>query len=102
MLEINIDNDYRIISDDRNFILQCKRIITGENTRGREVNPENIGKEVWEDEGYYKRISHLIEDYCRIKTLKSNAKTFDELLNVLKEIQKKIDKLPDVNKISLK
>jgi hypothetical protein len=102
MLEIKIDNDYRITSDERNFILQCKRIITGENANGKPVNPENIGKEVWEDEGFYRRIIYLIEDYCRIKTLKSNVKTFDELLSVLKNIQKTIDKLPDVNKMSLK
>jgi hypothetical protein len=99
MLEIKIDQEYKIVSDDRNFTLQKKRIITGENTKGRQVNPENIGKEVWEDEGYYRTIKQLIEDYARVKTLKSNAKTFQELFNVLNEIKKLIAKLPDVDNL---
>jgi hypothetical protein len=99
MLEINIDKDYRIINDERNFILQCKRIITGENTRGRETNPENIGKEVWDDEGYYRTIRQVLIDYSRIKTLKCNVKTFEELFQILSDIRKIIDKISDIDNL---
>ena len=101
MLEIKIDNDYQIVSDDNNFILQKKRIITGENTKGKQAKPENIGKEVWDDEGYYRTIRYLIEDYARKKTLKSNAKTFQELFGILRDIENKIKQIVDVNNLNI-
>ena len=99
MIQIKIDNDYQIVGDDNNFILQKKRIITGENTKGKQVKPENIGKEVWDDEGYYRTIRYLIEDYARKKTLKSNAKTFQELFGILRDIESAIKHILDVNNL---
>lgn len=101
MLEIKIDNEYQIVSDDNNFILQKKRIITGENVKGKQVKPENIGKEVWDDKGYYRTIGQLVEDYARKKILKSNAKTFQELFSILRDIENKIKQIVDANNLNL-
>lgn len=99
MLDIKIDNDYKIVSDEHNFILQCKRIITGNNIKGKQAKPENIGKEIWDDDGYYRTIRQLLEDYARKKTLKSNAKTFEELFKVLNEIKKIIMSIKDIDNL---
>ena len=101
MLEIKIDNDYRIISCEHCFILQKKRIITGENIKGKQPKQENIGKEVWNDDGYYRTLRALFEDYARKKTLKSNAKTFQELFGILRDIENKIKHIIDVNNLNI-
>lgn len=101
MLDIKIDNDYKISNDDRNFILQKKRVITGENLKGRQANPENIGKEIWEDVSYHRTLKQLIEKYTKEKVLKSKEtiRTMNELTGLLRDIQKTINMLPDIDKI---
>jgi hypothetical protein len=100
VLDIKIDEDYKITSDgERNFILWHKRIITGENTKGREVKPENIGQERWIDEGYFRTIRRAIEEYTRLRTMRGNCKTFEELFKLLDEIQKTIQSIKDVDNL---
>jgi len=101
MLEIKIDDDYRIVSYEHCFALQKKRIITGENIKGKQPKQENIGKEVWNDDGYYRTLRALFEDYARKKTLKSNAKTFQELFSILRDIENKIKHIIDVNNLNI-
>jgi hypothetical protein len=99
MLDIQIDNDYKIISDERNFTLQFRTIITGDNEKGKQPKPENIGQERWVDEGHYRTIRQLLEDYTRINTLKSKAGSFEELFKVLDNIKKTIMKIKDINNL---
>ena len=101
MLEIKIDDDYRIISYEQCFALQKKHIITGENIKGKQPKQENIGKEVWNDDGYYRTLRALFEDYARKKTLNSNAKTFQELFGILRDIENRIKHIIDVNNLKL-
>lgn len=96
MINIKIDNDYRITNDKYNFILQKRRIITN-NARGRRTNPENIGKEVWTDEGYYTNIKFLLKRYATKKTLESEIETFQELFGILRGIESTIKHILDVN-----
>jgi hypothetical protein len=99
MLDLKIDKDYKLFSDERNIILQKRRIITGENLRGTQVNPENIGKEVWDDVGYYRNARQALTDYTRQIVLKSSCKTFEEFFGLLKEIDNRIKKITDIDKL---
>lgn len=100
MINIKINDDYKITSDKYNFILQKKRVIT-DNTKGRKANPENIGKVVWVDEGYYSDIKHLLKNYASKEMLNSEAKSIQELFDILKDIEKTIERVGDNNRIDL-
>lgn len=101
MLNIQIDGDYRITSDSHCLILKKKRIVTGKAVAGKEINPENIGKEEWDEKGYYRTIQQLIEDYSRMKVLNSNCQSFKELMELLVDIQKTISNISDFRDIKI-
>lgn len=99
MIDIQIDNDYKITSDERQFILQYKKVITGENIKGKQPNPENIGKEDWVDMTNHRTVKQALIEYTRKKTLKSNCKSFEELFKLLSDIKSTISKIKDVDNL---
>lgn len=55
-MEINI-GDYKLVTNDNNFIIQKKKIIRA----GKLTKPENIGKEVWSDDGYFSNFDSALK-----------------------------------------
>lgn len=91
-MEIHIDDEYRVISDGtRNFILQKKRVITGENTKGKKPNKDRIGEITYDDVGYCSDLQYAFKLYARQKILKSKVKSIQELNDLLEQIDKRIE-----------
>jgi hypothetical protein len=99
MIDIKIDDDYKIVSDERNIILQNRSVIKGDNTVGKQTKQENIGKEVWSNDSFHRTIRSVIEEYCRERVLRSNVKTFEELYRLLNEIKDIISKIKDIDNV---
>ena len=81
-MNIKIDEEYSIQSDERNVILvRSKEVQRGKNAG--EIYEENLG--------YYGTVQGLLNDYLRIKTNMSDATSIKELLKEVKEIKKTIN-----------
>ncbi|GMB00902.1 hypothetical protein [Pelosinus sp. IPA-1] len=79
MATIIIDQDWRITSDDRNWILQQRKVVQ------KTDNVENIGKEVWVNDGYY-------------PTLSSTARGLvEKAIKVPEDLQGVVAKIDDLN-----
>lgn len=83
-MNIKIDKEYSIQSDERNIIL----VRTKEVKKGK-----NIGGDYNENVSYSATIQAALNDYLRVKTNLSEATTIQELLNEVKEIRKTINKV---------
>lgn len=93
MLNIQIDDCHKITSDNcRNVILQEKRIISG-TAKGRKVNPDNIGKEVWDEIGYYPDLKSALSAYARRRIIAEKAESLEELYKLLSSIEQTIGKV---------
>jgi len=77
-MNIRIDNDYKLTSDERNVILT--KISIGQSGK-------NKGKEVESNVGYYGNIEHALNDYLRIKINTSQATSINELKAEIREVK---------------
>lgn len=68
---------YYITSDDRNFVVQEKRIVE----EGRLTKAENVGKEKLVDIGYFTSLDGLFKFLCKCEVLRN-----DDLLDVKRGI----------------
>jgi len=66
---MNIDKNYRIITDDFQFILQRRR------TKKNKTN-----KQDWQTIGYFKEIAHALHDWKRHHLRSEWPSTLEELL----------------------
>jgi len=81
-MNIKIDDEYTLQSDDRNIILvRTKQVTKGENAGG--TYEQNVS--------YLGSIQSALKDYLRIKINTSEATSIQELLNEVKEIKKTIN-----------
>jgi hypothetical protein len=56
-MKIQLGNgNFQIETDDRQYILQKKKVIQ----EGRFTKPENVGKESFEDIGYYTKLKYVL------------------------------------------
>lgn len=99
MVEINIDKDYRLVSDNYGWVLQKKRVV-GESDKGKQPKKENIGQEVWADDGYYSSLNGLFKGYLSKKARRSDATSFRELMGVVNETQVAIDNISKQLKVN--
>lgn len=81
-MNIKIDKEYSIQSDERNIIL----VRAKESTRGK-----NTGEVYEANVSYHATVEKALNDYLRVKTNLSNATSIQELLNEIKEIKKTIE-----------
>ena len=81
-MNIVIDNEYSIQSDERNVIL----VRTKEAQRGK-----NAGEVYNENVSYHVTVQGALKDYLRVKTNLSEATSIQELLSEVKEIRKTIN-----------
>lgn len=81
-MNIKIDKEYTLQSDDRNIILvRTNKVKKGENAGG--TYDQNIS--------YHGTLQAALKDYLRVKTNTSQATSIQELLNEVKEIKKTIE-----------
>lgn len=83
-MNIRIDNDYKLTSDERNVILT--KISIGQSGKSK-------GKEVESNVGYYGTIEHALNDYLRIKINTSQATSINELKAEIREVKKTIQRM---------
>lgn len=77
--------DYKIVTDERQFIVQAKKVIQ----EGRFTNPENVGKEYYEDIRYFNSLNSTLKFLAKRTVLVNNdLKVIQEKLA---ELQRKID-----------
>lgn len=55
-MKVNI-GDYRLVTNDNNFIIQKKKIIQASKL----AKPENVGKESWVDDGYFSNFDSALK-----------------------------------------
>ena len=83
-MNIRIDKDYKLTSDERNVILT--KISIGQSGKSK-------GKEVESNVGYYGTIEHALNDYLRIKINTSQATSINELKAEIREVKKTIQRM---------
>ena len=71
---MNLDNNYRIIADDDNFILQRKLPMRGKKRADRSKQ--------WQSLGYWKDISQVLQAYSRLFVRRQLPNTFEQLLEL--------------------
>jgi hypothetical protein len=84
-LEIKLNEEYKIITDELNFILAQKHIY-GEKSK-------NQGQEYWDNIAYFGSLEALLTEYKTLMTLRVNIfmeKQLDELFEELKKIKQEI------------
>ena len=77
--------DHKIVTDERQFIVQKKKVIQA----GKFTKEENVGKEKWEDGAYCASLNSALK-FLRKSILLDN----DDLLVIMKklnELESKID-----------
>lgn len=89
-----IHENYQIITDEKQFIVQKKKITQA----GRLTKEENIGKETFVDLAYYTTLNHALKHIGRQIVLDT-----DDLKDIKRELialQNKIDDMTDLLEIS--
>ena len=71
---MNLDNNYRIITDDHNFILQRKLPLRGAKRADRSKQ--------WQSLGYWKDISQALRAYSSHFVRRKLPNTFEQLLEL--------------------
>ncbi|HAT4309086.1 TPA: hypothetical protein I9080_002930 [Clostridium perfringens] len=87
-MKINI-GDYRIISDERQFIIQS----IGYVTESKVTKKENIGKEKTKNLAYYRSFKNVLK-YLANKIVLDNNDT-KIILDKLNELERKIDDMEE-------
>jgi len=82
-VKLVLDNRYQITSDTYNYILQERKTtkIDDGETKEYEVNI-----------GYYSTITNALKGYKELQIRTSNVATVNELINLINELDKKIEK----------
>ncbi|RWQ72960.1 hypothetical protein [Bacillus cereus] len=86
-MNVQINDDYRLISDKHNVILQEKYEKVDNETK------EKTGKFDFKDVGYYPTVEMALKGFLRKATLNSKATNLKELLEEIKSIRKLISEL---------
>lgn len=82
MLDIQISDNTKITSDDKNYVVQKRRKLT--NDLGTKKTGD-WGQ--WRDESYYTDWDSLVEDMLHLKIRQSDAKTLKEVANAIKRFK---------------
>lgn len=83
-MQIKIDDKYQIGSDARQYILQeCKTVLEGDRK----------GETYLDSVGYYNTIYSALKAYKEAQIRNSDVTTIDELMDLIKELDVKIETL---------
>lgn len=86
-MNIRLNEDYQLTSDRLQYILQERKV----PEKGK-----NIGKEYWDNIGYYSKLQNAIDDYIDMRVRASDAKSIAEIITHIKELKKEIIALVEV------
>ena len=82
MLDIKISDTVKIVSDDKNYIVQKR------NRSLRDIGNVKAGERGrWKDDGYFQDWNHLSEYVLHLHIRRSNAKTLEEVCSILKQFK---------------
>ena len=84
MLNIKLDDEYKIVSDSNNYMLQ---------KLGQGQGEKNKGKETISTIGYYGSLEFALKSYKQLLIRESDITTINELLAAIKAIDLKIEKV---------
>jgi hypothetical protein len=93
-VEIKINDEFMVTSDDRNFILR-ERYFT-DPTKAPNFNPEEhdaTPKEKWRDIAYCKTLQHALEYYVDRSIKTSNCTSISQLRALIAELNAEIQKI---------
>lgn len=83
-MKIQIDDNYQIVSDSMQYILQeTKEVMEGENK----------GLPYVTNVGYYGKIYSVLRSYKELQIRNSNVTTIKELMDLIKSLDEKIEAL---------
>ena len=82
---LQLDKDFRIASDEHNFILQKR----GEEGGG----VAKKGKGMWRNAGYWQDLNNLLLSYSRQKLRSSTAHSVEELSRDLESLREQINQM---------
>lgn len=87
-------NNYRIVTDDKQFIVQQKGTVKESPT----AKQENVGKEYWKDRGYFTQLDSALKMLTTVilldnDDLKIILITLNELRIVIKELNTNLKKI---------
>ena len=82
MLEINLNKDYKIITDERNYALYRKA--DKNKTPKHKLNDGEAG---WVVVGYYQDLDYLFSELIEREILNSDAETWQEVILVVKDLK---------------
>lgn len=85
MLDIPIDDKYKLKSDKYSFLL-VETVKSGKEAK-------NPGEEMDRILGSYGSVEGVLRGYKQIKGKTANSETFKDLVKVMKEVDKKIKKI---------
>lgn len=95
-MELILGNgSYKVTSDERQFILQTKRITKA----GKLTLPENVGKETWSDLGYYTKLQSVLKAAGDQVVL--DNKELPVIIKKLRELQSEISKITNLLELSV-
>ena len=83
-MELKIDDNFKISSDSMQYILQQRKIV---------AEGDRKGKEYYTNLGYYGKIYHALQDYKELQIRNSNVTTVEELMELIKNLNIKIETL---------
>lgn len=83
-MKIKIDDKYSITSDSRQYLLQETKVVT---------EGEKKGEEYEVTAGYFGTIAGALKGYKELQIRTSNIGTISELMDLIKELDKKIETL---------
>jgi hypothetical protein len=89
-MEIQLSNEYRIVSDEFQFVVQSMKLIQA----SKMTKEENIGKEKWSDIGYFPKINQALK--CVSNNILLANKDLDVIITKLNNLDIKIDEIKEL------
>lgn len=86
-MKIQIDENHLITSDSMNYILQERK------ERKEPVSDDLEDKYYLVNVGYYSTITNALQGYKELQIRNSDTATINELMNLIKKLDKKIETL---------
>lgn len=83
MINIQLDEEYKITSDSMNYILSRRSTKPNEKT----------GEYTWTGIKFGNTITHILKSYKELKIRTSDCETIDEVLEVSSKIDSRIDEV---------
>lgn len=89
-MELDLNEKYRVVTDEYNFILQEKRIIGSKKPATRSPDACNVGKVKYTNLGYYSNLSSLVHGLITREIRISEVDEINEIEMLVKRCTQEI------------